>query len=423
MGGPFWQWFQEPDTLRLVLGIALAFSLGFVLGIWWKTISRGGGERSAGKGDSAFLKGVQYILSNDHDQAIEQFTKSVQVDSESVETYVALGNLYRSKGDIGRAIRIRQSIILRPNIDPQIKLSALFDLGVDYRKGGFFKRALETFQKVTEKDPSNVQTLEEIERIYEEMKDWENAYRTRLKISRLAKGNHAHILAHHLVETGKALVEEDDFAGARPFFTRALSTDPGCIDAYLHLGDLHFQKGEFKKAIQQWKRIGEYMPQFTFLAYRRLEGAYAKMKNLKPVEAFLRECVQAHPDAFTHVALARYLHNEMDVDGALQELESALKLAPTFWEARRLKGEILLSHGKNEEALQSYQDLIEHLHVPYLRFQCSQCGYEPVDLQWQCPQCKQWDTTDLVHSADAVSSESPPSHTAIPALEEQNGGA
>jgi len=422
MGGPFWQWFQEPDNLRLVLGICLAFSLGLVLGIWRKTINRGGRERVAGKGDSAFLKGVQYILSNDHDQAIEQFTKSVQVDSESIETYVALGNLYRSKGDIGRAIRIRQSIILRPNIDPQIKLRALFDLGVDYRKGGFLKRALETFQKIVEKDPSNVGTLEEIERIYEELKDWENAYRSRQKIARLSRGNHDHILAHHLVEIGKVLIEEGEFAKARSFLTRALSTYPPCIDAYLHLGDLYFQKGEYKKAIQQWKKVGEYAPQFTFLAYRRLEGAYARMKNLRPVEVFLRECVQTHPDAFTHMALARYLYNEMDVQGALRELESALKLAPSFWEARRFKGEILLSQGKNEEALKAYRELIEHLNVPYLRFQCSQCGYEPADLQWQCPQCRHWDTTDLVHSTESGSPDISQSQSAIPELEEKSRG-
>ncbi|HDZ23345.1 MAG TPA: hypothetical protein ENH70_02265, partial [Desulfobacteraceae bacterium] len=160
MGGPFWHWFQEPDNLRLVLGIGIAFSLGLVLGIWWKTIARAGREGTGRKGDSAFLKGVQYILTNDHDQAIEQFTKSVQVDSESIETYVALGNLYRSKGDIGRAIRIRQSIILRPNIDPKIKLRALFDLGVDYRRGGFLYSTLESIQKVIAKNPTNGETLE-----------------------------------------------------------------------------------------------------------------------------------------------------------------------------------------------------------------------------------------------------------------------
>ncbi|MFZ0449920.1 MAG: tetratricopeptide repeat protein [Desulfatiglandaceae bacterium] len=416
----FWQWFQGPDNLELTLGICIAFSLGLVLGMWKKGVNNKSPREVSVKGDTAFLKGIQYILSNDHDQAIEQFTKSVQVDSETIETYVALGNLYRSKGDIGRAIRIRQSIILRPNIESQIKLGALFDLGVDYRKGGFLNRALETFLKVAEKDTSNVETLEEIEKIYEELKDWENAYRTRQKIARLTKGSHSHILAHHLVECGKASVEKGELGRARSFLIKALSTHPDCIDAHLHLGDLYFQKQDYKKAILQWQKVGEVAPKFTFLAYRRLEGAYAKMRNLKPVETFLRESAELHPDAFTYLALARYLHNEMDWEGALRELENALRLAPSFWEARRFKGEILLSQDRNEEALDAYRELLEYLQMPYLRFQCSQCGYEPVDLQWQCPQCKKWDTIGLADSTEIDVPAILPSPSTFPEPDERN---
>jgi lipopolysaccharide biosynthesis regulator YciM len=99
------------------------------------------------------------------------------------------------------------------------------------------------------------------------------------------------------------------------------------------------------------------------------------------------------------VALARYLYNEKNLADALAELDTALELYPSFWEARKLKGEILLSQGMKEEALASYHELIEHLNVPYLKFQCTNCGFRPSDLQWQCPQCKQWDTIDLTESS------------------------
>ena len=145
---PIWQWFLEPDNQRLALGALIAFIIGAIVGEWIRRKRPEGVKSLGGKKDEAFFKGVQYILSNDHDHAIEEFTKSVQVDSETIETYVALGNLYRSKGDIDRAIRIRQSIILRPNIDEQIRLRALFDLGLDFRKGGFVNRALKTFLKM-----------------------------------------------------------------------------------------------------------------------------------------------------------------------------------------------------------------------------------------------------------------------------------
>jgi lipopolysaccharide biosynthesis regulator YciM len=409
MWEPALQWFFNPVNQHFLLSIILAFVIGIIFGGGIRRSKDKRIEPVASRGDRAFFKGVQYILANDRDQAIEEFTKSVQINSETIETYVALGNLYRSKGDIDRAIRIRQTIILRPNIDEQIKLRALFDLGLDYRKGGFVNRALDTFQKVIQKNPSDVETLIELERIYEELKDWENAYRTRQKIARLAKGDHRHILAHHLVEIGKGQQQKGAFSKATSFFNKAISTHRGCVDAYLHLGDLYFSKEGYKKAISVWKRIAKVAPQFTFLAYRRLEGAYSKMKNLKPVEDFLKECARDNPDAFTHMALARYLYNESDIEGALYQIGNALALNPSFWEARRFKAGILLSHGREKEALTDYSEFIEYLDVPYLKFQCSQCGLQPNELQWQCPQCKKWDTIRLIDPTPARSNSIPDS--------------
>lgn len=394
-----WQWLLEPGVRQILIVSAIALLIGLLLGLRVRPAKKEKKKAAVSRGDKSFFKGIQYLLSDDHDQAIEEFTKSVQVNSDTIETYVALGNLYRSKGDIDRAIRIRQNIILRPNIDQRIKIRAIFDLGRDYRKGGFLNRALKTFLEVARHDPSDVRTLKEIEKIYEELRDWQNAYETREKIARLDKGDHQHILAHYLVETGKVYQENGDMARARSYFSKAISTDRRCVDAYLHLGDLHFSRQEYKKAISTWKKVVEITPQFTFLAYRRLEGAYSRMKDLEPVGNFLKECSRSNSDAFTHMALARYLNNENDVEGALGEIEKALELDPSFWEARRFKGEILLKQGRQGDVIREYRDVIAHLNMPYLRFQCTQCGFEPAELQWKCPQCNQWDTIGLLDSA------------------------
>ena len=267
---------------------------------------------------------------------------------------------------------------------------------MDYRKGGILDRALEAFTELLKKQPSNLQALEEIEKIYEEMRDWENAFVTRKQISRLVKGEHKHIMAHYQTEIGKAHLDRGDLSKAKSAFHKAISIYESCVDAYLHLGDMHFENQEYKKAISVWKKVVKIIPQFTFLAYRRLEGAYLKMKNLKPVEEFLKECAETNSDAFTRLALARYLNNAEDHDGALRELESALKLDPDFWEARRFMGEILLGLGRDREIIEAYRELIDHLNVPYLEFQCTNCGFKPADLQWQCPQCRKWDTINLI---------------------------
>ncbi len=414
------QAFHGSGTLLWPLTIVLALFLGMAFGGWIRGTGKEKTKINKSRGDRAFFKGVQYILSQDHDHAIEEFTKSVKLNSDTIETYVALGNLYRSKGDIERAIRIRQSIIFRPNIDDQIKVRAIFDLGLDYSKGGFLNRALKVFLEVEEQDPSNFENLFEMEKIYEKLRDWDNAYKTRQKIARLRKGEHDHILAHHLVEAGKVFEEKGDSTKAKSSFDRAAQTDKGCIDAYLHLGDLYFSKQDYKKAMAAWKKVVEVDPQFTFLAYRRLEGAYSKMRNLQPVEEFLKECAQLTSDPFTHLALARYRYNEGDMDGALSHLMEALELDPSFWEAKRLKGEILLKHGRDKDALVALQDIIEHLHVPYLKFQCNHCGFEPDDLQWQCPQCRNWDTIRLLESSktETLSHSSPlQSQSHMPASE------
>jgi lipopolysaccharide biosynthesis regulator YciM len=384
--------------------LLIALGAGVGIGRWaWRT--RGDGKpfrSSTGKGHESFFKGVQYILSNDHDHAIEEFTKSVQVDSETVETYVALGNLYRSKGDIDRAIRIRQSIILRPHIDEEIRQRALFDLGLDYRKGGFLNRALKTFQEVLSENPSHLDALRAIERIYEELKDWDRAYQTRQKIGKLTKEDYKNILAHHLVEKGKVHQEAGEYNKAVSSFNKAIATHSECVDGYLHLGDLYFSREDYKKALMTWKKAVQAVPQFSFLVYRRLERAYSEMKNLKPVEEFLQDLAGSNSDAFTHLALARYRYNNGDMEGALREVANALDLAPHLWEARKLRGEILLSEGRDKEALKEYRKVIDHLHIPYLRFQCSHCGYEPTELQWQCPQCRKWDTIHLIDGAGTL---------------------
>lgn len=398
---------QDNPLQILLLGISLGFLLGIIFNLLFTNQRKGTSSPTKGKGDEALFKGIQYILSNNTDGAIEEFTKSVKINSETIETYIALANLYRSKGDIDRAIRIRQSIILRPNIDLNTKIQALIDMGIDYRKGGLYNRAIEIFNDILKRHGPDITVCKELERIYEETNDWENAFQMRKKIASMTGGEHNHILAHHQTEIGKKYHERGEYNRAQSAYKKAISIHKGCVDAYLHLGDLYFENREYKKAIATWKKVVDVAPRFTFLAYRRLENAYARIENLKPVEEFLKECTKLNPDPFTYLALARYLYNERDIDGALQEIEKALKLAPYFWEARRLQGEILLNEGMNTRAISSYKELVEHLHIPYLEYQCSKCGFKPSELQWQCPQCKNWDSIELLSPKEELPSQSP----------------
>ncbi|MGM0382253.1 MAG: tetratricopeptide repeat protein [Thermodesulfobacteriota bacterium] len=381
---------------KFVIWLVIAFLAGFLLDRFLRSGSAKKIRKKLDKGDKAFFQGIQHILSNETDQAIEQLTKAVQINSDSIETYVALGHLYRSKGDIDRAIRIRQGIILRPNLDKEIRLRAIFDLGLDYRKGGFLNRALLAFHEVIEDDPNNLEALEQIERIYEDVYDWGKAFKTRQSISKLVTGDHRHILAHQKTELGKIQQKNGDIVSAEKSYKKAISIFDECVDTYLHLGDLYFNRQDHKKALSAWKRVVDVAPQFTFLVYQRLENTYSMMRNLKGVEDFLRNSARKNSDSFTNLALARYLYNKGEANSALDELNNTIQSAPTFFNARKFIGEILLQEGRNEEALKAYKDLLLVLDFPYLKFQCSNCGYRPDELVWKCPQCLKWDSIDII---------------------------
>lgn len=396
-----WGEFLEFIRNHAVAVIAFAFSAvaGFLLGRFTKVGSSSSISKAPARRDEAFFKGFQYILSNDHDHAIEEFTKSVKVNSDTVETYVALGNLYRSKGEIERAIMIRQSIILRANIEESIRLRALFDLGLDYRKGGLINRALNVFLDVVKRAPDHLEALEEIEKIYEELRDWENAYKTRQRIARIVRGDHEYVLAHHQVELGKVFLERGDLLRAKTLFEKAVSTHRECVDAYLHLGDLHLQKKEYKRAVSAWRQVVKLTPHFAFLAYRRFENAYEELKDSFRIVDFTEDSKALQDDPFVQISLARLHMKRGDALAAGIHLERVLAHNPAFWEARRLKGEILLSQQDKEAIEKEYRELLQQLTMPDLRFQCGRCGFQPKTLQWQCLQCKRWDTVRIVESS------------------------
>jgi len=391
----FFSHFDIPFGIWLII----AFVCGFLIDRFMRSRQAERLRKKLDRGDKAFFQGIQHILSNKPDQAIEQFTRSVKINSDTIETYVALGHLYRSKGDIERAIRIRQGIILRPNLDKAVRLRAIFDLGLDYRKGGFLDRALSAFQEVLEDDPNNIEALEQVERIYEDMYDWEKAFKTRRSISKLIEGDHRHILAHQKTELGKIQEKNGDIVSAEKSYKKALSIFDKCVDIYLHLGDLYFSQQDHRKALSTWKKVVDVAPQFTFLVYQRLEKTYSTMKSLKGVEDFLRESARKNSDSFIRLALARYLYDKGETDSALNELNQAITSVPSFINARKFLGEILLKDGRNEEALEAYKDLLNILHYPYLKFQCSNCGYRPGELVWKCPQCLKWDSIDIINSS------------------------
>jgi len=349
----------------------------------------------------AYVKGVNYILENDHDAAIEELTKVVQVNTETVEIYFALGNLFRRKGEIDRAIRIHQNIILRPGIDESTQRQAYFDLGLDYKKAGFVRRAIATLEEVLNRAPSSTDAMRELCELYEEVKDWEKAFTVRQRLSKIEGRKEDNVLAHLQVELGRARMAEDEAATAKKCFKKALSLDSRCVDGMLALGDLHLTSGDARAAIASWTRVMGVAPEYAYLTFTRLEEAYEQLGQTDNLEKTLRDALARHEeDPNAHLILGRYLHRHGDTASALSELRRAIELNPAALEARKTLGQILLAEASGEEALDSYRSLLDHLALPEKNYQCARCGFESSDVLWKCPQCLSWDTLRAVAAPD-----------------------
>lgn len=340
----------------------------------------------------AFLSGFRYLLFNEPDRAIEAFTKAVSFDTDTIETYFALANLFRDKGEIERAIRIHQSIITRPHLDASIRLQALYDLAIDYKKGGFFDRAINTFKEVIRKAPGKKEAYLELAQLYQTLKDWESAYEVIEHLSKRTGDDYSLMLAHFQTEIGKGLQAEGKIDEAGKKFKKAIKINKRCVDAYLHMGDLSLEQGDMKKAINTWKEIIKLTPEYSFLVYARLEKLAIDLEKEKVFHKLIKEVEKkGDRDIFSSLFIAKYYLAKKDLEKAKQFLTAALEKAPAHPTARQLLAQVYLEESKTKEAIKLLRQLSKDL-LPQNFYQCSKCGYEATELSWKCPQCQAWDT-------------------------------
>lgn len=380
----------------IAVGIAvLAFLLGWLAGGRRRRIiprvSASLAPQRRSPSDNALLKGLTHLMADHTDKAIEEFTRAVTLDSETVETYVVLGNLFRQKGEIERAVRIRQTIIARPNLEAPVRLQAIFDLGVDYRKGGLFNRAVEAFNEVLDMNPGHVEACRQMVTLYEEMREWERAFEALKRLDRLTKEDSRSILAHYQTERGKELMAAGQLDRAESFFNQAISVYKGCLDAYLHQGDLELARDRIRKALNVWRKTVLLEPLHAHLVLNRVAAAEDKLGE-RAVGSFLAEIDPQKSEVSTLLALAAYYHRHQKDDKSLEMLQLVVRKSPSHLGAHRLRGEILLAQGENDQALKAYGELLEQINAEWASYQCQQCGFISHHLTWKCARCLSWDT-------------------------------
>ena len=341
----------------------------------------------------AFLSGFRYLLSKESDRAIEAFMKAVSLDTETVETYFALASLFRDKGEIERAIGIHQSIITRPHLDQAIRLQALYDLALDYKKAGLFDRAIDIFKEVIRRNPQKKEAYLELANVYQVLKDWDSAYAVIHRLDKITGKDHSIMLAHFQTEIGKKLQMEDK-RRAEDAFKKAIKINKKCIDAYLHLGDLYLKQKNIKKALGVWEEVIKISPEYSFLVYSRLGKIISEIKEERAFKKFIQSLEKkTERDLYSSLFIVKYYLGEKNLEKAEAFVNEVLQKVPASVVARQLLSQIFLEKGETLKAINLLVEISQNL-LPQKIYQCSQCGYEASKLSWWCPQCQQWDTME-----------------------------
>lgn len=371
---------MEPSALIALLGgTALLALMALALAILRK-------ERSEDEA-RAYLAGFTYVLSDDPDAAIAELSKAAQLNRQTLETYFALGALFRRNGELERAIRLHRNMLLRSGLSADLRRRAQLELALDYKRSGLKDQAIEAFEKILSEDPSHKEALLHQRKLFEATGRWGRAIELQQRLLKL-EGQGAEVLAHLLANAARtALVEQPE--EALPLAKRAVEVASQNADAQLALAEATLQQGRAREAAGPARRALELEPELAPGSIPLLNSA---LESSDQVERFLTGQVEAGAQS-APFELALALHDEAlgRSAHAVERLRALIVRHPRFWTARKKLGALLLSENRSEELRADYREILDALGQPGLEFACLHCRQSLPEHAFRCPSCEAWD--------------------------------
>ncbi len=375
---------MEFDLSLLLLGLPLAFGLGWLASRMDIRQLRLENQQAP----KAYFKGLNFLLNEQQDQAIDAFIEAVQNDPDTSELHFALGNLFRRRGEYERAVRVHQHLLSRADLSPDDRHRAQHALALDYLKAGLLDRAEEALLKL-EGTRFEAQARLALLANYERSRDWALAAGVAQRLQDSGQGSFAPRLAHYLCEQAHALAQQGQTEAAMAHFERAIQTAPEAARARIALADLQARHHTPAAAVATLMEALDHCPPSSPLIAPLL-ARYAQDCGQQPVvlEKLLALYRGPHPsldvlDAI--VALQSPNAPESARDWYVQHLEKEPSLVAA---AKWVAGEKL----EHEQFHPQVQRALDHAVKPLTRYRCAACGFEAKQHFWQCPGCQTWDS-------------------------------
>lgn len=344
---------------------------------------------------AAYFKGLNFLITDQHDKAIEAFTEAVQANTDSLELHFALGSLFRRRGEVDRAINLHLNLLNKKELEPQQKLAVTAELAQDYLKAGLLDRAEELFESLDDgryRQPALRALLE----IYVREREWERAIKAATELERLSGVPFRIEISHYYCEMAVKSKLANDMHTARFELDLALNANKNCVRANVLLGDLEAEAAEHKAAISTWKRIEFQKPEYLGLIAPKLLNSYRALNQTQDGLSLLRTYLQTYK-------LSSLLNVLYEATLAEEGAESAAKLARNelikkpslhtldqLLQARAIV-ETNTQANNGQQDTQLMQQAVRHAIGNRSAYYCEQCGFKAKHHHWQCPACNAWE--------------------------------
>ncbi|MDR3323821.1 MAG: lipopolysaccharide assembly protein LapB [Zoogloeaceae bacterium] len=337
----------------------------------------------------SYFQGLNFLLNEQPDKAIDAFLEVARGDSQTVELHFALGGLFRRRGEIERAIRMHQSLIDRDDLDEEIRLQALTELGQDYLKAGLLDRAEAIFIRL--KDSSLHEEAEhQLMEIYQLEKDWQKAIGVAQALPNLYSGKE---IAHFYCELATQALMRSQFWEAEQHLTEALQRHRKCVRASLLQGDLAVQKNQPDAAIAAWQRIEQQDAAYLALVAQRLLDAYRRLDKTGEGLALLRAYLEHYPSLDLLESVYQLELADEGEDAAYRLVQAELQRNPSLLGLEKLiSARLPLVSAESRADLELARSIVQGYTRRLARYRCDHCGFRARQFYWRCPACGGWET-------------------------------
>jgi lipopolysaccharide biosynthesis regulator YciM len=340
----------------------------------------------------SYFRGLNFLLNEQPDKAIESFIEVVKVDPQTVDLHFALGSLFRRQGEIERAIRMHQNLLDRADLPAEKRTAAIFELAQDFHRAGLLDRAEEMFTRL-EGSPFEHPSLGFLIAIYEQEKDWPKAIAVTRKMESIAKQPYFKEIAHYHCELAQAALVKSDPVTASAEIDLALAEYKACARATILRGDLESQQGNPAGAIAAWQRIESQNPAFLSLVADRLADAYRRQGQAAQGLRALKAYQQQYPSLDLLNTVFSLTLAEEGPTAAADLIKDELSRNPTLLGLDRLlEAQLIASPAERRHDLELVKQLVGQ-HVKRLGlYKCDHCSFRARQYYWRCPGCGKWET-------------------------------